>query len=1149
MYGKNRRKCLVMFLTLAMVVSLTPAATLTVSADTAKQEIVFIENNVADYQMLADGVTHGAEIHILDSNQSGLEQIAGILEGRCGIDTIHVVSHGSEGLLDLGKTKLSTANLNENSTLVEQIGSTLRERGDILLYGCNVADGMNGERFLSDLATLTGADIAASSSPIGSTGLGGDWHLEVSTGKIESSMVFHQTVMSEYHHLLNTIYVNSSTGNDDTGDGTSANPYNTFTKGYSMVSWDGRLDLTGTFTWTDADETGDAEQDGFRITKSITIKGQGGGGTVIQAAASSGAAISRLFCFADGLNVTFQDLEMRYGKTYKCGGALYVSTNYYHPASVAILNCYIHDNTSGEPGVYESGGGVMLEGSVNLSIINSTISDNSSYGDGGGIYQNLYSTLTLTNSTICNNNSGYRGGGIIIWTSSVAPYITNITNCTIAGNSADRGGGVFQSQSIGNVNIKNTIIADNIADDSNDYYYWSGSFADNGYNIIEYYGGNLPPSLAGTTKTGDQTNLKLSSTLAGNGTFTGTPTLALPSGSVAINAGDSTANGSISVPSADQRGLARNGIVDIGAYEYGGIVPVAPEVITDPASSVSTIGATLNGSINANNGSTVVTFEYGTTTSYGTSVTASQSPVSGAAVTSVSYTLSGLMPNTTYHYRVVGENIISIMNGLDNTFTTSAMRPAAITNPATSATSTGAILNGSINANNASTEVTFEYGTTTSYGTSAAAMEGSISGTSATSVSYALTGLMPNTTYHFRVAGENVAGTTNGLDRTFTTSVTPTAITNPATSTTSTGAILNGSVNANNAITAVTFEYGTTTSYGASAPAMEGSISGTSATSVSYALTGLIPNTTYHYRVRGVNAAGTTNGFDGTFTTPAVPPAAITNPVTSATSTGAILNGSVNANNASTAVIFEYGTTTSYGTSAAAIQSPVNGTSETSVTYDLTGLIPNTTYHYRVAGKSIAGTTNGLDSTFTTSVTPTAVTNPVTGTTSTGAILNGSINGNNASTAVIFEYGTTASYGTSAAAIEGSVSGTSATTVSYALTGLIPNTTYHFRVVGVNTAGTTNGLDDLFTTSAVTPTAITNPVTNATTTGAILNGSVNANNASTVVTFEYGTTASYGISGAAIESPVSGAAVTSVSYTLTGLTANTTYHYRVVGVN
>ncbi len=59
-----------------------------------------------------------------------------------------------------------------------------------------------------------------------------------------------------------TIYVNSSTGDDD-GDGTSGSPYKTFHKAYTVASSDDIIDLTGTFTWTDAAETGDDANAGY----------------------------------------------------------------------------------------------------------------------------------------------------------------------------------------------------------------------------------------------------------------------------------------------------------------------------------------------------------------------------------------------------------------------------------------------------------------------------------------------------------------------------------------------------------------------------------------------------------------------------------------------------------------------------------------------------------------------------------------------------------------------------------------------------------------------------------------------------------------------------------------------------------------------
>ena len=100
-------------------------------------------------------------------------------------------------------------------------------------------------------------------------------------------------------------------------------------------------------------------------------------------------------------------------------------------------------------------------------------------------------------------------------------------------------------------------------------------------------------------------------------------------------------------------------------------------------------------------------------------------------------------------------------------------------------------------------------------------------------------------------------------------------------------------------------------------------------TAVSKSVAGLTPNTTYHYRVAGQNAAGTTNGSDMTFTTSAAPPAVTTNAASGVAATGATLNGTVNANNNSTTVTFEYGLTTGYGTTVTADQSPVTAVSYT----------------------------------------------------------------------------------------------------------------------------------------------------------------------------------------------------------------------------
>ncbi|MEI7908405.1 MAG: cadherin-like beta sandwich domain-containing protein [Verrucomicrobiota bacterium] len=95
-------------------------------------------------------------------------------------------------------------------------------------------------------------------------------------------------------------------------------------------------------------------------------------------------------------------------------------------------------------------------------------------------------------------------------------------------------------------------------------------------------------------------------------------------------------------------------------------------------------------------------------------------------------------------------------------------------------------------------------------------------------------------------------------------------------------------------------------------------------------------------------------------------PAAVTLAATSITATGAVLNGTVNAVNNSSAVSFDYGTSTGYGSSASAAPTPVTGSSAAAVSATLTGLTPGTLYHYRVVGTSAAGSGAGADLTFAT---------------------------------------------------------------------------------------------------------------------------------------------------------------------------------------
>ncbi|MGI2209107.1 Ig-like domain-containing protein [Shewanella baltica] len=169
-----------------------------------RQEIVFIESNVSDIDLLRDGLGAGKEVHLLDANQDGLQQIATILQGRKGIDALHLVSHGSEGELNLGALLLDQENLSNHQAVLQHIGHSLNPDADILLYGCNVAAGA-GQQFIDQLAVITGADVAASNNLTGSDAMGGDWTLEVVAGNIETTAHISTEFSKLYLNVLDVI--------------------------------------------------------------------------------------------------------------------------------------------------------------------------------------------------------------------------------------------------------------------------------------------------------------------------------------------------------------------------------------------------------------------------------------------------------------------------------------------------------------------------------------------------------------------------------------------------------------------------------------------------------------------------------------------------------------------------------------------------------------------------------------------------------------------------------------------------------------------------------------------------------------------------------------------------------------------------------
>jgi len=192
----------------------------------------------------------------------------------------------------------------------------------------------------------------------------------------------------------------------------------------------------------------------------------------------------------------------------------------------------------------------------------------------------------------------------------------------------------------------------------------------------------------------------------------------------------------------------------------------------------------------------------------------------------------------------------------------------------------------------------------------------------------------------------------------------PIVTTKPATLIASFSARLNGSLNPHGLPTTFHFQYGTTASYGLTTPPQ--SRSGNTPQNVSANINGLMANRVYHFRIVASNAAGTRFGADRTFTTlsPTGLPIAITNAATNVASHSATLNGLLNPHGLSTSVNFQYGTTTNYGSTTPA--QTRTGNIYRNISSNISGLMANRVYHFRIKATNMAGTRFGNDRTFTT---------------------------------------------------------------------------------------------------------------------------------------------------------------------------------------
>jgi hypothetical protein len=213
--------------------------------------------------------------------------------------------------------------------------------------------------------------------------------------------------------------------------------------------------------------------------------------------------------------------------------------------------------------------------------------------------------------------------------------------------------------------------------------------------------------------------------------------------------------------------VANNGI--------GGTVTTADQPFTTaPAAAAGATGVTgvtaaLSGTVNPHGSAATYHFEYGLDTSYG-STTAEASAGSGNGDQTVSASLAGLKPGTTYHVRVVAtDGATSVTTtGVDGTFATDPA-PTALTGASTGVTTDHATLNGTADTHGLGGTYQFLVDSTTSPYQFASPTQTLDAGSGPVAVSAAVADLLPGGDYRVRLAVKSSGVQTVGDDVTFST--------------------------------------------------------------------------------------------------------------------------------------------------------------------------------------------------------------------------------------------------------------------------------------------------------------------------------------------------------------------------------------------
>jgi glucose/arabinose dehydrogenase len=175
--------------------------------------IVIIDPQVDKLECIVESALPGMQAVVLNPHKDGILQITRVLAKYKNIDSLHIISHGSPGLLGLGSTLIDIEKLSLYREHIIEWTHHLKERASIVLYGCSLAAGRAGQEFLQSLIDWTGANIAASSVPVGHPLQGGSWDFDYrAPHSFTPDIVFKPEFFESYSFVFQNIRINAGGG-------------------------------------------------------------------------------------------------------------------------------------------------------------------------------------------------------------------------------------------------------------------------------------------------------------------------------------------------------------------------------------------------------------------------------------------------------------------------------------------------------------------------------------------------------------------------------------------------------------------------------------------------------------------------------------------------------------------------------------------------------------------------------------------------------------------------------------------------------------------------------------------------------------------------------------------------------------------------